>query len=135
MQKGGGGGRRRRGEGHQMACPETAIFGLFWRSGEESPGNFFWLNPITLVPASLPNHKIVKKQPRVDANPECFLIYIVPWLRLFKAIGGFKGRKQPRQAGNVLNAALIKIKCFTMSIQQTELIISSSLPAKISLNR
>ena len=81
--------------GHQMACPETAIFGLFWRSGEEGlsrPEFFFWLNPITLVPATLPNHKIAEIPPRMDANPECCHQVIVPWLRLVLAIGGFKGR-------------------------------------------
>ena len=63
-----------------------------WGRGVESPGKFFWLNPITLVPATLPNHKIAEIPPRMDANPECCHQVIVPWLRLVLAIGGFKGR-------------------------------------------
>ena len=46
--------------GHQMACPETAIFGLFWRSGEgglSRPEIFFgWI----LLLWSQPPHKNIK---------------------------------------------------------------------------
>lgn len=46
-----------------------------WGRGIESPGFFFWLNPIILVQATLPNHKIVEKQPCVDANLEFCILY------------------------------------------------------------
>ena len=96
MQKGRGRGRGRgRGGGSSNGLPRNGHFRpllALWGRGVESPGNFFWLNPITLVPATLPNHKIVKKQPRAAANPECCHQVIVPWLRLVLAIGGFKGR-------------------------------------------
>ena len=96
MQKGRGGRRRRRrGGGSSNGLPRNGHFRpllALWGRGVESPGKFFWLNPITLVPATLPNHKIAEIPPRMDANPECCHQVIVPWLRLVLAIGGFKGR-------------------------------------------
>ena len=68
-----------------MACPEMAIFGLFWRSGEEGlgrPKKLFWLNPITLVPATLPKHKIADKHLRLNLNPGTWVKVIVLWLQL-----------------------------------------------------
>ena len=97
MQKGRGRRRRRRrrGVGSSNGLPRNGHFRpllALWGRGVESPGKFFWLNPITLVPATLPNHKIAEIPPRMDANPECCHQVIVPWLRLVLAIGGFKGR-------------------------------------------
>ena len=53
-----------------------------WGRGVESPGKFFWLNPITLVPATLPNHKIADKQLCLNLNPGTCVKVIVLWLRL-----------------------------------------------------
>ena len=84
MQKGRGGGRGR-GGGSSNGLPRNGHFRpllALWGRGVESPGKFFWLNPTTLVPATLPKHKIADKHLRLNLNPGTWVKVIVLWLQL-----------------------------------------------------